>query len=989
MVTVAVLGTACTTPPPPPEPTGPDPELLAMLEDPEFVAQLGETDEEREQILADIRRAIEEEADGEWVVDPEARERWTAEKEAADAEQAAQDRLEAERLEAEAAAERRRLDELQAGPSVEDIAAAQGDGSESYDYSTDAQHWKDLPGWSEAVAQMTADTDRITKEVATVVERLRAEGTLEQYDAIPGWVPPEGEDDAKWASIWLEQREIRIRPPATGACKNRDSARKAPADPALRPGTIYTPYQNTHADPSGTPTHVGQLRTAIIGGQRHMVVEGHLGDLDVAGFLPHLQIQTEARVHLTLHHAGNLTQYDGIGPYRQVAVPGEPVQSGQVQVLCYVEDLGLPTGEPIRRAMFRAYLPMAPDGVPLPEPAFQVKATVSENNWSPSFFFGADMRTVYLGQEPLAYNETFTGGGFGVSAGSGIIVDNNSYTGDDIESSITPRVRTAITNGLTSIEGQSDWVWGKKGGNWGWFGFHVNNSAPTTPTVDIDWNQTHRSNGAADDEFRLKGTVSMNDWLIEGYTSVPFALLGLVPCYARMKVDFTAEIYASVDINDTARTILVPDIRTGTVDADVHSMFVTPLPLGCNFLYTFLFVNRWIEKITDKVDHAELEMADEVGDLPNVQNAVPATVPIGGGQNMQTLFAGWNDTCAPYSCDGVGAGDMAMGWAGLEASGDIRFTDTKPVSDPRRFPVSHSPTTAGTASDRVRDHFDPQNEIIDAAAWVNPAVLNQALRVLGEHGRLDLPLDPSTPATARSAPVYLSTPIAPDKPLGLFVPHLEVDDVPGGNIFALDIALAVGVGFDSGTRKLVPAPVSPTDPGLAFTAWTLKCSSTLWAVCTGVPNFVSTAGTWVANTVLNPVLQNTIGEITVPNTAGFNLTNVRIVNEDGHLGLRASIGQRQLRVWGGINASTYDFHTFWEGLPGTGPVTFQWTIKDNISGAVIFTDTSQQWEHGGFSTSALTPLTLIGPDIRSVTATITASRGGQSITGSHTQNWFG
>jgi hypothetical protein len=987
IATIATFATACAPPSSPggsttttTAPAGIDPELAALLEDPEFVAQFGETPEEQERILAEVRATLEQESS--WGVDPSAVEQSSADKDAADkaAEQAAIE--EQEREEAAAADERKRLDALQSGPELEELAEQQGDGAETFDYSFDADHWRTVEGGAEMFEAMDSGYKDTMARVIATEDRLRREGLLEEVDQIPGYVPPEGEGDSQFAAIWEER--VRERGPATGACKDRDSSVKAPNPASLRPGTIYTPYQNTFAAPSGSPTHLGQLRTTMIGGQRHFIVEGHLGDLDVSGVLPGLDIQTMVRARITVHTPDNIvSNYDGLGEFIQIATPGQPVQSGQIQVLCYQEDLGLPTSAPIRRALFRAYIPFNPEGVQLVEPGFQVKATVSNHAVNPGWFFGADMRTVYLGKPPLAYNSTFTGGGFGVSAGRGVVIDDNGVTGDDLESSIRGPVSTAITNGLSGLDGTSDWVLGKKGGSWGWFGFHINNSNPTTPTVDIDWNQTTYA-GAPDDEFRLKGTLSMNNWLIEGYTSVPFAALGLIPCYWRMKVNWSASIYASVNINDTARTILQPNIQLGPLGLNVHSMFVSPLPLGCNFLYTALFADRWVTKVNGLLPTINSAMANQLQSQPSIPNAVPATVPIGGGNNMQVLFAGWNDTCVPYGCNGVGAGDMAMSWAGLEATGDFRFTDTKPALVARRFPASYSPTTLDTANGRVRKHFEAQNEITDFGAWINPTVLNQALRVMAEHGRLDLGSSPSTPTAAKSPPIYLSTPIAADKPLGLFLPHLEIDDQPNGNIYALDAIAAVGVTFDNGTRKLVPAPVSPADPGFGIAAWTLKCSSTIWATCYNIPAFVSTAANYVANTLLNPLLENSIGQVTIPNTGGFNLTNLKILNEDGHLGIRTSVGAPQLRAWGGINSSTYDFDTYWEGLPGSGPVTYSWSIKDDISGNVIFTTTSTQHQLSGFPTSALQSVNVFGTNFRSVTATITASRGGTSRTASHT-----
>jgi hypothetical protein len=103
-------------------------------------------------------------------------------------------------------------------------------------------------------------------------------------------------------------------------------------------------------------------------------------------------------------------------------------------------------------------------GVPLAEPGFQVKATISNLDNNPAFFFGADMRTVYLGKQPLGYTQTLTNGGVGVSVNSGLIVDNNGIPNDDLESTIRGPVSTSLSNALSGLDGVSDWVLGKKGG---------------------------------------------------------------------------------------------------------------------------------------------------------------------------------------------------------------------------------------------------------------------------------------------------------------------------------------------------------------------------------------------------------------------------------------------------------------------------------------------------------------------------------------------
>lgn len=983
-VLVGVVG-ACTPPT-----TGPqrDPEIDALLADADFLAQLGDTEEERAAIVADITKFLDE-WDA-WGMDPAALERITLEKVQYEREREAAETAERERREVAAQRERERLDSLQNGPSLEELAAEDAERPEEFDYSATPEHWATVPGFTDSIGRLAEQRAGTEVRVRAKIDELRASGELARVDQIIGYVPPEGENDPMFTAVWLDARRERDVPVANGACKDREGGRTAPTPATLRPGTIYSPRQNTFAGPNGTPTHLGQLQTAMIGGKRHFVVEGHLGDLDAFGFVPGVGINTIAQAWITVHTPTSLTtNYDGLGPFFQQWVPGTPITSGTVQVLCYTNDFGLALGAPIRRAMFRAYIPFDPEGVNLTEPGFQVKAAVSDLNWDPGLFYGADMRTVYLGKPPLAYNETFTNGGFGVNLGRGVVIDDNGVTGDDLESSIRTPIQTKLTQVLSDLDDTSWWVLGKKnaGSNWGWFGFHINNSAPNTPNVDIDWSQT-TVGGAGDDEYRLQGSVSMNDWLVEGYVSLPWAAFGLVPCYFRMRIDLSASVYASVDIHDTARTVLQPDVEIGPIGIGVHNLFASPVPLGCNSIYLFKFADSWDDKLNELLPLVNQVLADKLQVQPNIGNVVPPTVPVGGGQIMNTLFAGWNDTCVPYGCNGSHAGDMAMNWAGLEATGDIRFTDTKPAATTRRFPASYSPTTAGTANDRVRSHFGPQNEITDFGAWVNPAVLNQALRVFAEQGRLDLSLDPATPGSAKSPPIYLSTPVAADKPLGVFLPHIEIDPT-GPNLFAVDIFAAVGVGFDSGTRKLVPSPVAPNDPALGIAMWTLSCDGVVWAICTGVPALVSTAANWAANTLLNPLLQSSIGQITIPQTGNFSLSNLKIVNEDGHLGIRTSVGNPELRAWGGIDASTYSFDTYFEGLPGSGPVTYTWAIKDNVSNLTIFTATGTQHQYTGFPTASLATLNMpFGPDLKSVTATITATRGGVSKTDVHTNTFF-
>ncbi|MCP4436038.1 MAG: hypothetical protein GY812_11185 [Actinomycetia bacterium] len=985
---MALVSGACTNPPS--DPDQPDPEILELLNDPDFVASLGETEAERADALASLSQwageAGSQPADLAVLQQNEANRQKHLD--AIAAEEAAEAELAIEQAQAEA----KRLEELQVGPEVEDLQSDRPDPADKYDFDSGPEHWESLPGFSEQLLAAEARYFDIQKVVRAEIASYINEGVF--YDLIkdPTWQPPGHEDDALYEAVWAE--EVRTHLPPTGACKDRAGGRPAPK-PGLRPGTIYTPEMNSFSDVDGTPDYIGDVRASNLDGEPILIVEGHIGNLDEIG----ISAGQDIRAHLQTRV--NILLPDGFesSAYLRPWTLGTPIEVGEVKVMCYTNDYNLATGQPIRRAMFQAFVPWNMEGkiagvgpfvdASITDPLFQVKATVHDPlqaifGWVPQLFYGADMVTAHLGQEPLAHNKTFTNGGFGVSVGRGVIYDDNGVTGDDLESTLRGPLSSGITSALSGLDGTSDWVWGKTGGSWGWVGFHINNSNPTTPAVDIQWDPTKYA-GANDDEYRLKGTIGMDDWLVEGYASTPFALLGLVPCYFRFKVDFNASVYASIDINDTARTILEPNIEIAPLSLNIHSMFAQPLPLGCNSLYAFHWLNKIDDKINAQLPQVNEDLAEEIEVQPNVQNAVPASIPLGGGDVMQALFAGWNNTCVPYGCNGGGAGDMAMSWAGLEATGDFRFTDDLGPWVSRRFPVSYSPPTNDTANGRVRQHFGPQNWITDFGAWVNPSVLNQMLRVVAEYGKLDLNLDPGTPGLARSSPVYLSKPVADDKPIALFLPHLELRQGGNTNIFAMDAYAAIGVGFDPATRKLVPAPVSPADPGLRIRVNTLKCDSPLYAVCVDVVGLVDDVVNWVGNTLLNPMLESSIGQVTIPNTGGFSLSGFEVLNEDGHLGFRSSVGAPQLRAWGGIDAAAYGFDTFHEGLGGTGDVTYAWTVRDMVSNTIVFNYTGTAHQFTGLDATSLTTFDPgFGPAFKIVKATIVATRGGQSISTEHT-----
>jgi neutral trehalase len=104
----------------------------------------------------------------------------------------------------QAAEEKKRLDTELAAPSLEELEAAQTDGSDAFDYSATRTAWEATEGSAQAVDTMQSTYTATKREVDALRAELDAAGRLDELDAIPGYVPPEGEGDPQYAAIWAE-----------------------------------------------------------------------------------------------------------------------------------------------------------------------------------------------------------------------------------------------------------------------------------------------------------------------------------------------------------------------------------------------------------------------------------------------------------------------------------------------------------------------------------------------------------------------------------------------------------------------------------------------------------------------------------------------------------------------------------------------------------------------------------------------------------------
>ena len=93
-------------------------------------------------------------------------------------ERAAAEERDSAQLEAQARKERERLNALQNGPTIDEIAAGDTERTEDYDYGATREHWGTVQGFAESMQTLSdrrADTE---VRVRKMIEQLSASGAV-------------------------------------------------------------------------------------------------------------------------------------------------------------------------------------------------------------------------------------------------------------------------------------------------------------------------------------------------------------------------------------------------------------------------------------------------------------------------------------------------------------------------------------------------------------------------------------------------------------------------------------------------------------------------------------------------------------------------------------------------------------------------------------------------------------------------------------------
>lgn len=906
-------------------------QLSASLGDPEFVAQLGETDQERADAVASMKQFI---ADPGGIGFDTASFDARAAADAATANALAKDAQRTKDTETERAAKEaqgKATQNLVDAPNHDEVVA-QGPEEQPEVDGESRDTWSTKSGLGDVAKAFETRLPQVFRSIA--------DGTAD------GDPLAEVLRDAGYGGSGTIEK--------SGPCVGRTGERRAPkvinGVTHLRPGTIFTPTQDAWAGTTSSPRPVysGDVQTRKVntpnGPIEQLLVEGQLVDADSAdpvfGNVVQLSSIDEFMVHVTVQGLGGTsTEYWA----NHLSDNG----GMQAEFLCYSDDAALPMGSRLTRGYYRVWVPIKNAGGAQPqvsEPGFQIRTAVSDSYWvggNPySFFFGGDVHTVHLGPKPLAHHEPATAA-LGATLNTGFLTDTNGQSNDDLESIANPLINSTIVNNFHLLDGTGHWALGGDSNAFGVFGFHINDAEPGTANTSMS---ILPSNG--DDEHQFVVGLELRDFTIKGTAGL------LLPCYFRTKLDARIQLTGAIDIHDTNRAFLLPDVTVKIQNIELHNQFWQPVPVSCNIGYAIgsnVVETALTDFANDKLTgFLEDKLPQMLSDKADVAQQVTGDVALPNTNGFLTALPGFDDTCAPYGCNGTHTGDVALVAKGLEASADLLVTDRKYSWAHRRFPFSYHPSSTTPVSSLIRDHLDPgTNDPYSMAAFVSGDTINQLLRSLTEGGPnsgggvLDLSIANGAPLNVRPSvtPIFLNESLS-NKTLGLFVPELRVDG-GGVNRYAAALAVGVDVTFDAATGTVDPASIGPDAIAAGLAIATLRCDSFLWSVCGLVPTLVNTLAEQLGGTLLPALTHNTLGQLKVPQIAGFPVHSIKIRNADGNLGLYITLGTPY--VIGTITRGGDEF--YFDANEGNFPegssVTYDWVIRDIYNAnAIVFQGTT-------------------------------------------------
>lgn len=807
--------------------------------------------------------------------------------------------------------------------------------------------------------------------------------------------------------------------PAANCTREATGSRHLPTDavPAFE-GRLYTPTQGAFAstgaagtpDPGVVTNYHGELVTRMDpsgSGIRQMKVEAHLLSPTVdpvrtaaARLLnptaPEVLASPSAlRGHVVVERLdGSTTSYFPTSP------------DTEWKTLCYAEDLGV---NDVKRAYVEAWVPMrypsVSDPRSLDEPGFQVRFETVDAFWNPAagafptFFYAADQATVILQGEnaPIDHDAPVPGGSAAVRVADEVLVDRDGVPTNDLESILVSKIQPAIAPALDGLDGKNLLLT-----NLLTF-VRISDVAPGSSSIDVDIAPVEIVGKGADDESEFEARISVSGVRISGAFANP--LVGL--CGFKVTLGGTVGVTGRVNRKSGDVTSLQVDggYRVSGVSAKTNYV------IGSGVTETGYCLTAWWGAGKFAAGALDSIARDNFTVLPNTKlsntfelNAEdtvgPGTsVPGGGGFGITNV--GFERSCAPKGCEG---GDVLIDPDGVAPAVGLSVRDRAPASATRRFPVVYHPTLRSNLATRYNSAKLPDQRPYKFAGFLHPTLVNQILRALAEGSGAPGSGMLERSGTAGGLGITVASEVAPillrqgdsrmATPLTVLVPDLRVSD--GTNVFAADVTVGVDLSVDAPTRKLrasltVNADIEGLQCGLSKAGpdgWVASyslCASRDWYGDPGValPSIPAVIG-FVANDVVRPLIEKSLGEVEVPKVEGFDLLSLgssKVDNVDGFPSVFVGFPQPSFDVQLSVSGPSLIGRADVTGLPGTGPITYDWTFRD-VNGARAYRPLGAgDVQDDLIEFYAPNPLSFVWLRIYQAEVTVTATRAGETRSG--------
>ncbi len=677
-------------------------------------------------------------------------------------------------------------------------------------------------------------------------------------------------------------------------------------------------------------------------------------------------------------------------------------------------------------------VPLA-DGI-VAEPGFSVKVEVL--SFDGTVLHDSDVNTVHVGPPPTGTGEMVESAA-GVALDEGVIVDTNGAP-DDLESVLRSRFLPILDDMFEGLEEVDISLTDQFGVPKGAFAIKEASGdlsvdlwlEPTTTgsaTVDPDpvFVLLHplfgaplpvvvplppfvEPSGPDDDEYRLHARATLDDALFKGIVSYS-------PFGADWELGMDIDLELSVAIDTTANRLApTADLRLEDIDIDVTHEHIDIW----QWFYDLL-VNE--ETLTEDLIVPVLEshsgpiaqmllsggpggtLAGSVDGVlsrtfTNIDDVLGGGVTVGNG-GFGLLAPELQDTCDPLGCDGFGAGQVMLWQEGLDVLVDTGVTNL----GTDRFTGVYDPDT-GDVGEAVHDRATDSGGHFDVGVILDAALLNQELDALASAGLLDLGLTLDggiqVTTTPEVAPAFIPTEqlglAGPESaPLMLLLPNLQVD--VGGARFAVDVAAGVDASVDPGTGELIP------EVDVALNVNLLQCPG-LELVCGLINNdaLLDAFEAAVVSLLVDPLVENSLGRITVPAVLELQLGSAHVAQLDGNVAVFADIvptPRVDVDIVGDfttpgagnptIQLDSVEVSALPEFLPGSGPYTVHWTIRD-AANTVIYSSPPGGEPNLSIQLDAdeLNPQDFGGELYAEVGASVTVSRGGVSVSDSDRERFW-